>query len=134
MFTIQGWRYKLDYTLFIFIIAVFSLFIYSYVHTLFGPFLSPTPCLLPLPYTPLTCRQNLFCPLLQFCWRKDIRNNKKDTAFLLAWDKDRYTRRFLALLPCTCVLQPKMVHLYQTSSLLPSHLPIVTSVSLRLLC
>jgi hypothetical protein len=41
--------------------------------------------------------------------------------------------RFVALLPCTCVLQPKLVHLYQTSSLLPGHLPIVTSVSLRLL-
>jgi hypothetical protein len=37
------------------------------------------------------------------------------------------------LLPCTCVLQPELVHLYQTSPLLPSHLPIVASVSLRLL-
>jgi hypothetical protein len=26
---------------------------------------------------------------------------------LLAWDKDNYTKRFLALLPCTCILQPK---------------------------
>jgi hypothetical protein len=32
-----------------------------------------------------------------------------------------------------CVLQPKLIHLYQTSSLLPGHLPIVTSVTLRLL-
>jgi hypothetical protein len=30
-------------------------------------------------------------------------------------------------------LQPKPVHLYQTSSLLPSSLPIVASASLRLL-
>jgi hypothetical protein len=45
---------------------------------------------------------------------------------LLAWDKDSYTERFLALLPCTCILQPKLIHLYQTSSLLPGHLPIVT--------
>jgi hypothetical protein len=52
---------------------------------------------------------------------------------LLAWDKDRYTERFLALFPYTCVLQPKLIHLYQTSSLLPSHLPIVASTSLRLL-
>jgi hypothetical protein len=37
------------------------------------------------------------------------------------------------LFPCTCVLQPELIHLYQTSSLLPSHLPIVASVSLRLL-
>jgi hypothetical protein len=37
------------------------------------------------------------------------------------------------LLPCTCVLQPTMVHLYLTSSLLPGPLPIVASASLRLL-
>jgi hypothetical protein len=37
---------------------------------------------------------------------------------LLVWDKDSYTERFLALLPCTCVLQPEFVCLYQTSSLL----------------
>jgi hypothetical protein len=37
------------------------------------------------------------------------------------------------LLPRTCVLQPELVHLYQASSLLPGHLPIVTSVVLRLL-
>jgi hypothetical protein len=35
------------------------------------------------------------------------------------------------LLPCTCVLQPTLIHLYQTSSLLPRHLPVVASVSLR---
>jgi hypothetical protein len=60
-------------------------------------------------------------------------NNKKDIAFSLVWDKDSYTEGFLALLPCTSVLQPKLIHLYLTFSLLPSHLPIVTSVSLRLL-
>jgi hypothetical protein len=38
------------------------------------------------------------------------------------------------LFPCTCVLQPKLVHLYQTSSLLSSPLPIVVSASLRVLC
>jgi hypothetical protein len=37
------------------------------------------------------------------------------------------------LLPCTCELQPELAYLYQTSSPLPSHLPIVASVSLRLL-
>jgi hypothetical protein len=60
-------------------------------------------------------------------------DNKKDIAFLLAWNKDSYTERFLALLPCTCVLQPELTHLYQTSALLPGHLPIVVSVILRLL-
>jgi hypothetical protein len=37
------------------------------------------------------------------------------------------------LLPCTCVLQPTLVHRYQSSSLLPGHLPIAASASLRLL-
>jgi hypothetical protein len=37
------------------------------------------------------------------------------------------------LLPCTSALQPKLVHLYQTISLLPSHVTRVASVSLRLL-
>jgi hypothetical protein len=52
-------------------LCFFSLFIYSYVHTLFGPFL------------PLHPPQNRFCILLQFWWREDISNNKKDIAFLL---------------------------------------------------
>jgi hypothetical protein len=60
-------------------------------------------------------------------------SNKKDVAFLLVWDKDSYTERFPVLLPCTCVLQLTLVHLYQTSSKLPGHLPIVPSASLRLL-
>jgi hypothetical protein len=34
---------------------------------------------------------------------------------------------------CICVLQPKLVHLYQTSSLFPSPLPIVALASFRLL-
>jgi hypothetical protein len=37
------------------------------------------------------------------------------------------------LLPWTCVLQPTLVHFYQTSSLLPSLLPTVVLTSLRLL-
>jgi hypothetical protein len=53
--------------------------------------------------------------------------------FFLVWDQDSYTERFLELLPCTCVLQPPMVHLYQTSLLLPVPLPIGASASLRLL-
>jgi hypothetical protein len=97
--------------------SFFYLFIYSYVHTLFGPFLSLPPHFLPLPCTPLASRQNLFCPLLQFSWREDINNNKKVIAFLLVWDKGSYTKKFLALLPRTWVSQPKLIHLYQTSSL-----------------
>jgi hypothetical protein len=61
------------------------------------------------------------------------KKHKKDIAFLLVWDKDSYTERFLELLPCTCLFNPHLVHLYQTSSLLASPLPILASASLRLL-
>jgi hypothetical protein len=64
---------------------------------------------------------------------KNLRDKKKDISFLLVWDKDSYTERFLVLLPCTCVLQPTLVCFYQTSSLLPGPLPIVSAASLRLL-
>jgi hypothetical protein len=78
--------------------------------------------------------QNVFCPLvLRFCWRENIRDNKKDIAVLLLWGKDSYTERFLALLPFTCVLQPTLAHLCQTFLLLPGPLPIVATASLWLL-
>jgi hypothetical protein len=80
------------------------LFIYSYVHMLFGTSLPPATCPHPLFPTPLASRQNLFWPLHWFCFRENIRDNKKDIALLLAWDKDSYTKRFLALLPCTCCI------------------------------
>jgi hypothetical protein len=80
-------------------------------------------------HLPTPSVQNLFHPLLWFCWRENIRDNKKDILFLLVWDKDSYTERFVLLLPCTCVL----VHLYQISSLLPSPLPTVASGGLRIL-
>jgi hypothetical protein len=76
--------------------------------------------------------QNLFCPLLWFCWRENIKDNKKNIAFLLVWAKGSYTERFLALFPCICVLQATSVHFYRTSSLLPSPFPIVASANLRL--
>jgi hypothetical protein len=37
------------------------------------------------------------------------------------------------LFSCICVLQPKLVHLYHTSSLLPTPLPLKASASLWLL-
>jgi hypothetical protein len=64
---------------------------------------------------------------------ENIRDNKKDIAILLVWDIDSYTERFLALLPCTSVLQPTLVHFYLTSSLFPGPLPKVASASSRLL-
>jgi hypothetical protein len=50
-------------------------------------------------------------------------DNKKDITFWLVWDKDNDVERFLVLFPCTCVLQPTLVHLCQTSSLLLSPFP-----------
>jgi hypothetical protein len=102
----------------------YRFYIYLHVHTLFGPHT-------PLSHPP-TCTHNLIRPLiLQFCWRENIGDNK-DIAFLLAWDKDSSTERFLVLLACTCVLWPIFVLLYQTPSLVPSSLPIVALASLRL--
>jgi hypothetical protein len=76
-------------------------------------------------------------PILPSCspilLQRKHRDNKKDIAFLLVWGKNSCTERFLALLPCTCVLQPTLVHFYQISSLLLGPLPIVASAILRLL-
>jgi hypothetical protein len=65
-------------------------FFYSFIHMsthCLGHFCPPIPRPirhpLPLLSTLLTSIQNLFCSLLQFCWREDINNNKKDIAFLL---------------------------------------------------
>jgi hypothetical protein len=68
-----------------------------------------------------------------FIEEKTLSDNQKDIAFLLAWNKDSYTERFLAFLPCTTVLQPELIHRYLISSLLPGHLPILPSANLRLL-
>jgi hypothetical protein len=58
---------------------------------------------------------------------------KKNMAFLQLWEKGSYAAKFLMLFPCIYVLQPKLVHLYQSSSLIPCPLPIVASVRLRIL-
>jgi hypothetical protein len=111
-----------------------TFFIHLYICVYIVWTISPTHPLPPAsPSTSLNSRQSLFYPFLQFCWREDISDNKKDIALLLVWDKKSYTERFLSLLPCTCVLKPELVHLYHTSSVHPGHLPIVVSVSLRLL-
>jgi hypothetical protein len=101
---------------------VVFLFFYSFIHMCihclghFSP-LYPTLSLSQHPH--LASRQSLFCPFIQFCWREDISNNKTDKEFLLLWDKHSCIERFLALLPCTSVLQSKLIHLYLTFSLLP---------------
>jgi hypothetical protein len=63
------------------------------MHTVLPPALCPHTCPSTTPSSPLASRQNLFCLLLQFCWREDMSNNKKDKTFLLVWHKDSYTER-----------------------------------------
>jgi hypothetical protein len=53
--------------------------------------------------------------------------------FLLVWDKDHYTGNFLVLFPCTYVLKPQFINLFQSSSLLPSLLQMVALASLKFL-
>jgi hypothetical protein len=48
-------------------------------------------------------------PLSLILLKKRHKHNKEDKAFLLV--KDRYTEIFLALLSCTHVLQPMLMHL-----------------------
>jgi hypothetical protein len=111
--------YIFSHCLWFFKLFIIFTFTYICVHVSVLPTLPPHP-------QPLTSRQNLFSPLLRFCW-ENIRDNKKDLLFLLVWDKDSYTERFLALLPWTCVLKPTLVHFYLTSLLLPGPLPIVAN-------
>jgi hypothetical protein len=114
---------KSFYLCFLFLCCLHSFYFIVFIHMCIH-------CLGQLP-SPST-KQNLFHPLVSN-FIEEKRDNEKDIAFLLVWDKDSYTKRFLVLLPCTCVLQSTLVHLYQTSSLLPSPLPLVAFASLRLL-
>jgi hypothetical protein len=77
--------------------------------------------------------QNMFHPLFGSFWRENIGDNKKDITFLLVWDKDSYTERFMALLPWTCILKPTLIHLCQTTSLLPCPLLTMAFANLTLL-
>jgi hypothetical protein len=88
----------------------------------------------PLHHHPLppgrSCSILLFSDFVE---EKNVKDNKENMVFLLVWGKDSYAGRFYVLFPCICVLQPILIHLYQTSSLLPNPLSIVASPSLRLL-
>jgi hypothetical protein len=121
---VNGCNWKTSSFFFLFSFYFSFLHLLTCVYIVCGTPTTPSP----------TPRQNLFHPLLlPFCWQENISDNKKDILCLLVWDKDSYTERFLALFPCTCVLQPTLVHFYQTSSLLPGPLPTVASASFRLL-
>jgi hypothetical protein len=71
-------------------IHLFGLFIHLFICAYIVWAISPPS----LSSYPLASRQNLFC-LLQFCWREDVSNNKKNIAVLLVWNKDSYTKRSL---------------------------------------
>jgi hypothetical protein len=60
----------------------------------------------PLPVSP----DRMFCPLvLQFCWRKNIKDNK-NMVFLLVWDEGREV---------PCVVSMHMCVTIQTGASLP---------------
>jgi hypothetical protein len=109
--------------------------IYIHVYTLFAPYSSsyPIPCHLlpptganhsPPPWTE---------PVPHNFEEKNIKDKTRNMTFLLVWDKDSYAGSFLELFPCICVLQPQLIHLFQSSLLLPSLLPMVTLASLKFL-
>jgi hypothetical protein len=81
----------------IYFFLFYHFYIYLHVHTLFGP---PTPSHLPTPAS----WKNLFCPLfLWFCWRENIRDNKKDIALLLVWGEDCYTEILSVIAMHMCI-------------------------------
>jgi hypothetical protein len=82
--------------------------------------LLPPPQLVPSTSLHRTCSTLLFS---NFVEEKYIKDKNRNMAFLLVWDKDSYTGCFLVLFPWICVLQLQLVHLFQSSSLLPSPCP-----------
>jgi hypothetical protein len=86
-------------------------------------------CLCPLPPPLPSSGQNLFYPLLWFCWRDNIRDNKKDTAFLLVWDKDSSSEVPSIASRHLCIAT-HMVYHYQTSLLLLGPLPCYFKITL----
>jgi hypothetical protein len=81
-----------------------------------------------------TLGQNLFCSPVVIFWRgENIKDNRRNMVFLLVWDEDSCTGKFLVLFPCIYVLQPQLVHFYQSSLLLSSPLPMVAWTSLSCL-
>jgi hypothetical protein len=95
-------------------IKIFLLFIfyYSFIHRCvyclghFSP-LPPSPTFSPLlPHF----QAEPVLPLSIILLKRRHKHNKEDSIFV-SWVKHSYTERFLALLSCTNVLQPKLIHL-----------------------
>jgi hypothetical protein len=106
-------------------------FIHMCIHCL-GHFSPATPCPLPLPPTSPRFQVEPVLPFSPILLKTGHKQQERQSVFA-SWDKDSYTERFLALLPCVSVLQPKLIHLYLTFSLVPNPFPILTSVALRFL-
>jgi hypothetical protein len=70
---------------------------------------SPCPSSPASPSSPLPNQAEPVLPLSLILLKRRHKHNKEDKAFLLV--KDSYTERFLALLSCTNVSQPKLIHL-----------------------
>jgi hypothetical protein len=112
-------------------ITFFSLFLFTYLFIL--PLSLPPPPPTGATFPPPPLLNMSLPPVLRFYRRKNIKDKKRSMPFLLVWDKDSYTGSLLVLFPCICVLQPQLIHFFQSSSLLPSPLPIVAPASLRFL-
>jgi hypothetical protein len=93
----------------------YHFFIYIRVYTLFSLYSASDPLPILLQPAGKTCSALLFTDFVGEKTSKIIK-----TWFLLVWDKDSYLGRFFVLVPSIYVLPPTLVHLYQTSSLLPS--------------
>jgi hypothetical protein len=65
------------------ILLLLLLFIYSYVHTLFGSFLHPAPLPYVLPHFPNQFQAGPVLPLSLILLKKRLKPNKEDKAFLL---------------------------------------------------
>jgi hypothetical protein len=70
---------------------------------------SPAPYLFPHPLRFQAEPVLSFSPILL-----KSRHKQERQSVFASWDKDSYTERFLALVPCTSVLQPELIHLYLT--------------------
>jgi hypothetical protein len=75
------------------------LFIYSHVHTFFGPFL-PLPPTSSLSLYPASLPG---CSVLFSNFVDEKTQAIRKTSIFASWDKDSYTERVLALFPCTNV-------------------------------
>jgi hypothetical protein len=107
----RSWTYSHKFSHLTKLVLFYFYFYYSFIHMCIH-------CLghiTPLPPSPILSpstshfQAEPVLPLSQILLKKRHKHNKEDKVFLLV--KDSYTERFLALLSCTHVLQPMLIHL-----------------------